>query len=107
MRRAGGATGRRPPAIVGEGRGESGGRIEGLGDLEELTGLQPTASIGALDRWSDVARRPDAHRRSFGEEGTGLIRLVQATLDQDRIVRRLERQGEPMAGLEAGRCGES
>jgi thioredoxin reductase (NADPH) len=47
------------PAIVGQGRREPGRRVEGLGQLEELRGLEAAAARGALDGGSDVVRRAD------------------------------------------------
>lgn len=94
-------------ALVGERRGQAGGRIEGLGDLEELPRLQPPAPRGPLDRRTDITSRPDPDTRSFLDEPARLVRLIQPARDDDRVVRGLERLGQSARGPERGRRRES
>ena len=57
--------------LVGERRREARGRVERLGDLEELAGLQPAAAGRALHRRADVVRRADADAGSLGRAAPG------------------------------------
>src|SRR5205814_4972494 len=49
---------------------------------------------------------PDTDRRALGEEGTSLVGLVEAPLDDHALGRWLEREGQPAGRLERGRRGE-
>ena len=82
------------PSVVGEDGAEPRGRIDRVGDLEEVGRIQPAAAHGALDRRTDVVSAADAHGRPFLQEGEGLVRLVQPACDDQRLVRRLQRLGK-------------
>ncbi len=90
------------PALVGERGRQAGGRIERVGDLEELGRLQPAATRRPLDRRADVAGRPDPDARPFLEERPRLVGLVERAGDDDRVVGRLERLGQPARRPERG-----
>ena len=98
--RAGAFDGRR------RGRREAGRRVEGLRELEELGRFEAAATDRALDRRPDVARGTDADAGPLGQERAGLIGLVEAARDDDRVVRRLQRLGQPAGRRERGRLGE-
>ena len=95
----------RPP-LVGERRREAGGRVEGLGDLEELRRVEAAAAHGPADPRLDVVGRPDAHPGAVLEQLPGLVGLVQAAPDDDRVVGRLEGLGEAARRLERRLLGE-
>ena len=85
------------PPLIREGRGEAGGRVDRVADLQELCRLQPAPAHRPLHGRADVVRRADAHPRSFREERPRLVGLVQRSGDDHRVGRRLQRFGEPTA----------
>ena len=66
------------PALLREGRGESRGRVQGLRDAEELRRIQASAAQRAPNPRLDVVGRADPDPRPVLEQGSGLVRLVQA-----------------------------
>ena len=90
------------PALVGERRRQPRGRIERVGDLEELGRLQPSATRGPLDRRADVAGRSDPDARPLLDERPRLVGLVERAGDDDRVIGRLERLGQPARRPERG-----
>ncbi len=93
-------------ALVRERRGESRGRVQGVGDLEELAGIEPSAARGALDRGADVVGAADPDPGSLLEQRADLVGLVELAGDDDRVRRRLERFGESAGWRERGGVGE-
>ena len=91
----------RPP-LVGQRRRQPGGRVERLGDLEELGRVEPAAAGRALDRRPDVVGRPDPDARPLLDQAAGLVGLVERPRDDDRVARRLERLGQPPRRRERG-----
>ncbi len=91
----------RPP-LVGQERGQPGRGVEGRRDLEELARLQPAAARGSLDGRADVVGRADADARPVLDERPGLVGLVEAARDDDRVVRRLDRLRQAARGRERG-----
>ena len=73
------------PAIISERGLESGRRVEGVGQLQELHGVEAAAADRAFDRRADVVGRSDTDAGTFREERPGLIGLVEATGDEDRV----------------------
>ena len=94
-------------ALVGEDRREAGRGVERLRDLEELGGLEAPAADRPVDRRSDVACRADPCAGSLLEEVAGLVGLVQAAGDDDRVARRFQRLGQTTPGRERGRRREA
>ncbi len=90
------------PALVGERRRQPRGRIEGVGDRQELFRIEPPATDRAFDRRADIMRRTDAHTRVVRQERPRLVGLVELARDDDRIRRRLERLGQPTRRWERG-----
>ena len=84
-------------ALVGQRRCQPGGRIERLRDLEEVGGIEATATPGALDPRADVVGRSDPDSGPLVEQGSRLVGLVEATRDENRVCGRFERFGEPAA----------
>ena len=70
------------------------------------SGLQAAAAGGALHPRPDVVRRADADAGALAQQRAGLVRLVEAAVDEDRVRLRLERLGEPAAGRERGQLRE-
>ena len=81
--------------LVGEGRRKPRGRIERLGELEELGGIEATAAGGSFDRRADVVGRPDPDPRSILEQRSRLVGLVELAGDDDWVGRRLEGFRQP------------
>ncbi len=88
--------------VVGQRRRQPGGRIEGVGDLEELGRVQAAAAGRALDGRPDVAGGADADARPLLDERPGLVGLVEHPAHHDRVARRLEGRGQPSRGAERG-----
>ena len=82
------------PALVGERCRQPRGRVERVGDRQELFRVEPAAADRAFDRWADVMRRTDAHARTVRQERTRLVGLVEPARHDDRIGRRLQRLGQ-------------
>src|SRR5207245_10101658 len=61
------------------------GRVEGIGELEELGRLEPTTPRRTLDRRSDVTGGADPDPGPLREQGPGLVGLVEAAGDHDRV----------------------
>ena len=85
------------PAVVGERRLEAGGGVERVGDLEELLGVEASAACRPLNRRADVVRCPDPDARPLGQQRARLVGLVEASGDDHRVGRWLERRGQPLA----------
>ena len=94
------------PALVGKGRPEARRRVERIGDLEEPGRIDPSTAGGPLDPRSDIVGGADTDTGPFGEEGTGLVGLVEAAGDDHRIGRRLEGLGQSPTRPERGHGGE-
>ena len=71
--------------FVGEGCRHPGGRVQCLGEGEELLRIQAAAARCTLDRGTDVVRAADADGRTVGQERSGLVGLVQPPRDEDGI----------------------
>ena len=94
-------------ALLGQDRSEPAGRLEGLGDLDEVGRIQPATPARPLNPGSDVVGRADPSRGSLAQQATGLVRLIERPSDQDRLVRRFEGIGEPPARAKAGVIGQA
>jgi hypothetical protein len=94
------------PAVVGDRRLEAGGRVERVGDLEELGGVETAAAGRALDGGTDIVRPADPDAGTFGEQGAGLVGLVEAAGDDHRVRRGFERRRQPLRRWERGRGRE-
>ena len=81
--------------LVGQGRRKPRGRVERLGELEELGGIEATAAGRSFDRRADVMGRPDPDARSLLEQRPRLIGLVELAGHDDRVGRRLEGFRQP------------
>ncbi len=94
------------PTLLGKGGPEPGDRVERVGDPQEVARIEPAAPRRPADPRADVVRGADADRRAFAEECPGLVGLVERPSDDDRVVRRLERLGQPASGREGRRGGQ-
>jgi hypothetical protein len=99
-------TQQRPP-LLGERRRESRRGVEGLGNLEEVLRVQAPAAHRAADPRIDVVRRADADAGALLEQRTGLVGLVEAATDDDRVVGRLEGLREAPRRVERGLLREA
>ena len=82
-------------SLIGEERGQAGGRVERRRDLQELAGFEAPATDRPLDGGADVVGGPDPETGLLLEERDGLVGLVEGTCDEDGVVRRFERLGQP------------
>ena len=71
--------------FVGESRRHPGGRVQCLGEGQELLGIQAASARCSLDRGTDVMSPSDADGRAVGQERSGLVGLVQPTRDEHGI----------------------
>ena len=84
LRRAGSGCRRRPRSRSSgrrssrQRRGEAGGGVERLHDLEEMGGIEATAPDRPPDPWVDVVGAADADAGPLLEQGTRLVGLVEA-----------------------------
>ena len=86
---------------------EPGGRVERLGDLEELGRFEPAAAGRPLDRPARCrAAAPIPTPGPLLEKRARLVGLVEAARDDDRVVRRLEGLGQAARRRERGRLGQ-
>jgi hypothetical protein len=99
-------TEQRPP-LVREGRLESRGCVERLGDLEELGRVEAPASSRALRPRTDVVGRADTDTRTVAQQAAGLVGLVEATGDEDRVALRRQRLGQAARRPERRVLGEA
>jgi hypothetical protein len=81
-------------ALVGERRGQASGRIERLGDRQELLRVQATAPCGPFDGWTDVVGGPDPDPGPLLQEAPRLVRLVELPGHDHWIGRRLQGLGQ-------------
>ena len=95
------------PAFLGQDPGQPAGRLEGLGDLEEVGRIQAAAPGCPLDPRPDVVGRADPGAGALAQQPPGLVGLVQAPAHDRGLVGRLEGLGEAPAGSEAGVVGEA
>ena len=84
----------RPP-LVSEGCRQARRGVEGVGDLEEMSGVQAPAAGRPLDPRADVVGRADADARTLDEQGARLVGLLEAPSDDDPVVGGLDRLGQP------------
>ncbi len=79
--------------LIGEQRRQATGGIEGRGEFQELTGFQPPTAYGALYGGPDVVGGPDPDTGPLLDQPPGLVGLVETSLDDGRVGRRLEGLG--------------
>jgi hypothetical protein len=90
-----------PPLLRQRGR-QPGGRVERLGDLQEVRGIQPASPDGASHPGFDVVGGTDPDAGPLLQERSGLVGLVKAPGHDHRVGGGLESLGQP-AGRGEGR----
>jgi hypothetical protein len=98
---------RRLDSLVGERRGEAGGRVQGLGDPEELRRVQASSADGPVHPRPDVLRSPDAEAGTLLQQGSRLVRLIEHPGDHDVVRGWLQPIGESVRRGERGGRGEA
>ena len=83
----------RPTLVRQDGR-QASGRVERVGDREEVRRFQATAPDRSFDGRADIVGAADADIGTLLEQGEGLIGLVERSGDDDRVRRRLQRLGK-------------
>ena len=68
----------------------------------KCAGIQASAAGGPLDPWPDVVGAADPDARPLLEQGAGLVGLVEAAGDEDRVRLRGQRLRQPAARRERG-----
>ena len=93
------------PAVVGEDGLEPGGRVEGVGELEELARVEPASAGRPLDRRADVVGRADADAGPLltGARGPGPSRRGRARRGPGRSRGPASRRGGATAGTRSAR----
>ena len=81
-------------------------RLEGDHHVDELERIQSTRPGGTLDGRADVPGAADADARPLGEQGSGLVGLVQPATDEDRVGARFDRLRQAARGRKARGGGQ-
>src|ERR687887_86183 len=92
--------------LVGKRCREAGGGVQRVSDLDELRGIEASASDRPFDPRADVMRRADADPRSPEEELARLVGLVEAAGNDHRVPAGLQGLRETPAGWERCQLGQ-
>ncbi len=93
-------------SVIGEDGGQSGRRVQRVGDLEEVRRLQASTASGPVDPWADVVGAADTDGRPFLEQRERLVGLVERAGDDHGLAGGFERFGQPPGWAESGRSGK-
>ena len=94
------------PSIFCKDEAQSPGRVNGVGQLQELRRLQAATTAGTIDRWADVVRSTDADTWPFLDQGACLVRFVERSRHDDRLMARFKGLGQQASRPERRMCRE-